>query len=472
VDEFSEKILKFIEENRLILRGEPIIVGVSGGVDSVVLLHVLNHISPIIDFKIVVAHFNHCLRGNESDEDERFVGELASKLNLPFRSGSGDVRLLKEKEKYSLEMAARRLRHEFLVSVAREFGSKKIALAHHSDDQVELFFLRLLRGAGPSGLRGMKPMAPSPVDHEITIIRPLLKITRSEIEKYAHENYLDYRIDSTNKDTYFLRNKIRNELIPLLKLEYQCSIENIVHRIIDILDTDEDFIREEAEKWTVQRNPEFTNLHPALQRKIIQMQLSAIGVEPEYSLIENLRNNLNKQVSAENDVMLILNNQGIIEILGHRNEFLPDQQKLSLNSDKGEVAFMDSKIRWEVIPSNFDERDQQVAEKINNIVKSKPSNVEYFDFEKVGNEIVLRHWKEGDRFKPIGMKSEVKLQDLFINLKIPRAYRHESIVAQTKDDKIFWVEGMRISEDFKLTPATKKILRWEIIRSINHNFKK
>lgn len=464
MDELKEKVLKFIQENRLISKGETIIVGVSGGVDSVVLLHLLNQISPVVDFKIVVAHFNHCLRGNESDEDERFVSELAARLNLPFKSGSGDVHLLTEKEKCSLEMAARRLRHEFLASVAHEYGSNKIALAHHSDDQVELFFLRLLRGAGPSGLRGMKPISPSPVDREIIIIRPLLRNTRKEIEKFAHENYLDYRIDSTNEGMYFLRNKIRNELIPLLKLEYQCSIEKIVHRVIDILDVDEDFIQQQAEKWMAHRDTPFSNLHPALQRKIIQLQLSAIGVEPEYSLIEKLRNNLNTQISADNGVILSLDNQGIAKVIEQRFEFLPVQQKVLLDAEKGEIVFNGAKIRWEIVPSSFDHINSQNAEMITNIIKNKPPNVEYFDFEKVGSEIVLRHWQEGDRFIPIGMKIEIKLQDLFTNLKVPRSSRHELIVAQTKEGKIFWVEGIRISEDFKLTPATKKILKWELIR--------
>lgn len=466
MDQFQENILKFINENRLIAKGETIIAGVSGGVDSIVLLHLLHYFQQILDFKVVVAHFNHGLRGNESDEDERFVGELAAKLNLPFKSGAGNVHNLMEKEKYSLEMAARRLRHEFLASVAREYGSRKIALAHHSDDQVELFFLRLLRGAGPSGLRGMKPIAPSPVARDIMIIRPLLKTTKKEIEKYAHENYLDYRTDSSNRSLYFLRNKIRNELIPLLKLEYQTSLEKIILREIDILDSDEDFIQKEAEKWLKIRDPMFKDLHPALQRKIIQLQLSSLNIEPDYFLIEKLRNNLNTQISADNGVILYIDEKGNLKIQEPPIIFSHAEQDILLERANGEIKFDNARICWEIIPLEV-KKTFAHSITIENLLKQKPKNVEYFDYEKVGKEIILRHWQEGDRFTPIGMKSEIKLQDLFTNLKIPRISRHELIIAQTKEGKIFWVEGLRISEEFKLTPTTKKILKWKLIREDN-----
>src|SRR5580658_4177539 len=173
--------------------GQKILAAVSGGVDSMVLLHALKISSAARRWKLIVAHFNHGLRGRASDADEAFVRKAAAALKLSFVAGRADSKKYAKGSKLSIEMAGRKLRHEFLANAAQERKIKCVALAHHADDQVELFFLRLLRGAGGSGLAGMKWRSPSPVDKRITLIRPLLDYSKAELERFARDNKIRYR---------------------------------------------------------------------------------------------------------------------------------------------------------------------------------------------------------------------------------------------------------------------------------------
>ena len=174
VNEFLQRAETEIQKRQMLPRGQKILAAVSGGADSLVLLHVLHSHAPKYRWKISVAHFNHRLRGRASDADEKLVHRTARKLSLPFYVAGADVKKFAAQSKISVEMAARKLRHEFLARVAREQKNSVVALAHHADDQVELFFLRVLRGAGGEGLAGMKWQSSSPANWKITLVRPLL----------------------------------------------------------------------------------------------------------------------------------------------------------------------------------------------------------------------------------------------------------------------------------------------------------
>src|SRR4051812_37580077 len=220
---------------RLIAPNQPLLIAVSGGVDSMVLLDLLQRRAKQFGWRLRVAHLNHQLRGKSSDADERLVKNRANGFGLPISSERISVAELARRKKLSIEMAAREARHDFLARTARNHGIGTICLAHQADDQVELFFLRLLRGSSPEGLVGMDEIGPSPADAKLRLVRPLLKYTKNQILEYARVEKIKFREDRTNQSIDFLRNRIRHELIPLLEQNYQPAIRKIIDRFMDLL---------------------------------------------------------------------------------------------------------------------------------------------------------------------------------------------------------------------------------------------
>jgi tRNA(Ile)-lysidine synthase len=429
-----------------------ILVAVSGGVDSMVLLHLLKSLSSEQRWKLIVAHFNHCLRGRASDGDEAFVRQAAGAMELPFVSKRADVRKFAKGSKLSLEMAARKLRHEFFAKAARERKVKTVALAHHADDQVELFFLRLLRGAGGSGLAGMKWRSTSPVDKIISLVRPLLDLTKDELEQYAYENRIRYREDATNFEPDFLRNRIRNELLPLLHKYYQPALSKTVLRLMEIVGAEANVVEDIAQTWLGQEKRKFDLIPPAIQRQVLKLHLIELGVAADFDLVESLRRSANQPVTVFANLSVARDEQGNVHLREQQAPKFSENELAVPLSQTGAAVFGGARFKWRLMAQKRMQAPFVRAPK-------KPG-VEFFDAGKMGKEIILRHWRAGDRLQPIGLKAPVKLQDLFTNQKIPRAQRHKLVVAET-DGKIFWVEGLRISEHFKLTPQTKRQLIWQ-----------
>ncbi len=454
VSEFLQRAESEIRNRRLFLRGQKILVAVSGGADSLVLLHVLNTLAKKHRWKISIAHFNHQLRGAASDADEKLVRQTAGKLRLPFFGESGEVAKFAARSKISVEMAARKLRHEFLARVARERKIPAVALAHHADDQVELFFLRLLRGAGGAGLAGMKWRSPSPADKQIALARPLLNFSKTDLLAFAGENKIRFRDDASNFAADFLRNRIRNELLPLLRKHYQPGLDKTVLRLMEIVGADADFVSETARQW-LQTMRGFDQLSTAVQRKVLQQQLTGLGLLPDFETVERLRESPGKWVSASHNLSVARNAAG--EVCCRENpasEFNPAELNLNLQGTAGRVEFGGRKFRWQI---RLQKKIQLPSKRL---AGRPPAPTEFFDADKIGEAIVLRHWRAGDRFQPIGRQAAAKLQDLFVNAKFPRARRRNLILAATAAGEIFWVEGLRISENFKLSPDTTRRLVW------------
>jgi tRNA(Ile)-lysidine synthase len=468
VTDLLQRVESSIQNRKLILRGEKILIAVSGGLDSMVLLHALKILSAKHKWKIIVVHFNHQLRGRASDADEKLVRRVAAKMKLPIVVENADVKSFAKKSKLSIEMTARKLRHEFLARIARERKIKIIALAHHADDQVELFFLRLLRGSGSEGLAGMKWQSPSPADKAISLIRPLLDFSKAELLDFARENKIQFRDDATNFSNDFLRNRIRNELLPLLRKNYQQALNQTILRAMEISGAESEFVSRSSERQFAQISQsqlrsavikEFENEPTAIQRHILQMQLAQNGIAANFDLIELLRQSANQFVSIGANVSVARNGFGKIQL---REESKPDFNANELVADlsgrAGEVIFSGTKFNWQRIGS----RRRSLHQKKTESGKRKAgASQEFFDADKVGNKTILRHWRAGDRFQPIGMKSPKKLQDLFVNAKIPREQRRNLILAEAENGEIFWVEGLRISENFKITSQTKRQLVWK-----------
>jgi len=454
VSEFLQRVEVEIQNRQLVSRSQKILVAVSGGADSLVLLHVLVSLAEKNRWQISVAHFNHQLRGLASDADERLVKRTAEKLRLKFFNSGADVKRFATRSKISVEMAARKLRHEFLARVAREHKISTIALAHHADDQAELFFLRLLRGAGGEGLAGMKWVSRSPVDKKLLLIRPFLGFTKIDLLAYAQAQAVSFREDASNASADFLRNRVRHELLPLLAEKYQPGIYQTVTRLMEIVGTEAEFVSAAAHQWLAKPSPAFEHLAWAVQRQVVNQQLHAHGVTADFELVEQLRRQMGKFISVGKDLFVAC----VAGKLNWRTTAAEifNPAALTVSLAKRTVQFGGRKFSWS--------RELVRSGQGGGPVKARMSALELlesFDADEVGLNIILRHWRSGDRFQPIGMPKAVKLQDLFVNAKIPAARRHELILATTAAGEIFWVEGLRIGEQFKLTRETKAKLEWK-----------
>jgi tRNA(Ile)-lysidine synthase len=438
-----QQVAAAVQRQRLFADGQRILVAVSGGLDSIVLVHILHHLARARRWRMVVAHFNHQLRGRSSDADERLVVLTAKQLRLPVVVGRGDVKAFAAEQKLSIEMAAREMRHRFLAQTARRRRMGVVALAHHAGDQAELFFVRLLRGAALEGIAGMRPLSVSPADKTVQLARPLLDIDRAALEAYVRDQKLSFREDATNRDTAFLRNRVRHDLIPSLK-QYQPGVEQTISRLMQIARADSDLVGRLAQDWLERRSVPFHTLESAVQRRCIALQLVSLRVSPEFDLIERLRLAPGTTVIASGDNPLQLECEtGTVTraAVGQQAVFRLEQVRFSLD-EPGSAQFGRLQFHWSFQPGN-------------RLPARKPDNCEWFDADLVGPEILLRHWKPGDRFQPIGMSSPVKLQDFLTNMKKPRAVRVSLVITEDAAGQIFWVQGCRIPKCTKslLPPA-------------------
>ena len=452
MSELLQRVESSADRRRLFARGQKILVAVSGGADSLVLLYALHALAPRHRWQLSVAHFNHRLRGRASDADEQLVRQTARKLRLKCFTDSADVKAFAARAKISVEMAARKFRHQFLARTARAQKIATVALAHHADDQVELFFLRLLRGTGGEGLAGMKWRSLSAADQTIALVRPLLDFSKTELLAFARENKIRFRDDASNFAADFLRNRIRHELLPLLRKKYQPAVDRTVLRLMDVAGTEAEFVGAVAARILhrkLKTKKPFAELPLAIQRRLIRHQLIALRIPPEFALVEQLRETPDQAVSVTTGVTVTRDAAGQISCQQPPTAaFNAAELKVKLAGKRGQLPFAGQEFSWALKP---------VAG-----TRGRATRLtELFDADKVGGEIILRHWRAGDRFQPIGLKSAVKLQDLFVNAKIPAARRRTLVLATTRTGEIFWVPGLRIGERFKLTPATRRQLVWQ-----------
>lgn len=454
------RLQRHVADQHLIKRGTRLVVAVSGGVDSMVLLRLLHALAPEFHWQLSVAHFNHGLRGRASAADQRLVQKIARRLRLPCDVGAANVRQAASAAGVSLEMAARQARHTFLVECARRRRARVVALAHHADDQVELFLMRLLRGAGGAGLAGMKPRSPSPVDRTIRLVRPLLPLTKADLLACAQAMRWPFREDASNALAEFERNWVRHELLPRMRRR-QPAVDQSILRSMEIVGAEADFVSRAAEACLAglafpadATVPAFAQLHPAVQRRVLQQELRSLGVEPTWTVVESLRERAGQRVNVGPQLGVMRGTDGKVSILKDvLLEFEPQAQVICLNSGVTHGCQQLGKVRVEWRLRRCAQRGVSIRQ---------PAR-EVFDAERVGARMVLRHWRPGDRYQPMGMPQAVKLQDWFTNRKIPAARRRQLVLAESECGEVFWVEGERISEACKVTAATRKVveIRWK-----------
>ncbi|MDM8001092.1 MAG: tRNA lysidine(34) synthetase TilS [Dehalococcoidia bacterium] len=306
-DRLAETVRRFILQNRLVEPGEKVVVGVSGGADSICLLHILFRLRQRLGITLHVAHLNHLLRGAESDSDAKYVSGVAHRLGVPATVESRDVKTYQSAHRLSLEDAARQVRYQFFAQVVQEVGAGRVAVGHTVDDQAETILMHLIRGAGPAGLLGMRALTAwkSPGVEGLTVIRPLLSVSREETQAYCRRRRLVPHEDSSNLSLSAFRNRVRQELVPLLQA-YNPRISEALARMSDTLAMEQDFIEDcVSEIWpqvtseedgaiTLERKS-VVMLHPAVQRHLLRRVVrQVVGdlEDIEWKHIEQMRDGL------------------------------------------------------------------------------------------------------------------------------------------------------------------------------------
>ena len=449
-----ETVVNNIEEYNLIRKDENIVVAVSGGADSMALLYALIEYKKNLDFNIIIAHVNHGVRGEAADADQEFVRRKSKELDIPFYTIDVDMDAYAKKHKVTSEEAGRFLRYKFFRQIIKEKESGKIAVAHNKNDQAETLLLRIMRGTGIDGLRGMDFISGD-------IIRPLLNISRDEIEKYIEENKIDTVLDKTNLMPIYNRNKVRLELLPYIEANFNPNIVDGLWRLSRSSKLDVSYLEEITEKKykflmkceskhsiILDRAlfcKESLSLKSRLIRKCIdkiQGNLQGIGENHITSLVELFDSNeTGKQLNLPNGIIGRISYDDLII----EKESLKKTQDFDYNLFEGDNDFpeLGISISLSIYP--------------NKLPMSRDKNIKQFDFDKLKGNLRIRNRKNGDRFVPFGMSGYKKIKDYFIDNKIPRDMR-DKIPLLVDDENIIWIVGYAMSDLYKVSADTKNTL--------------
>ncbi|MDA9228352.1 tRNA lysidine(34) synthetase TilS [Flavobacteriales bacterium] len=428
----KNKFLHYINEHKLFDNKSKILLAISGGIDSVCLANIFIR----LEYDIELAHCNFKLREGESDQDETFVSDLANKYKIPFHSISFETNNYALSNKLSIQMAARDLRYKWLEKVRQEISADYIAIAHNQNDNIETFFINIINGTGLKGLRAIQ-------NKNNFIVRPLMFASRDQIEEYVKSESLNFREDSSNISKKYLRNKVRHDLIPLLK-ELNPSIENIITDEIEIIKNTYSIFKEQVDRVVEEISCQTDYGIKISKKELLKLKpintylyetLNAFGFSDLKSIKNSILTKPGKQFFSKSHRLLIDREFIFIEKIEDRffKDILIDESTLILNSPLN--------ISFRI--SSEDHID-------------KIKGTACFDYERLVFPLVIRKWKSGDKFIPSGMKGFKKLSDFFIDNKINRLLKEKTLLLCSNDD-IIWVIGSRIDERYKATSKTKKM---------------
>jgi len=465
VERIRAKVERTIGADSMLEPGHRVLVAVSAGPDSVVLLHMLLEAAPAMDLELAVAHLNHCLRGSQSDADEDFVRRLAADAGLKFYCRKQNVAGLKKISGLSLEAAGRQARYAFLEEVAEKNGFDRIALGHQADDNAEQLLLHLLRGSGPAGLAGIPPVRGR-------LIRPLIDLTRSEIMTWAEFHGLEYRRDASNDDLRFTRNRVRHRLLPMLEKEFNPNARAVLHRTARLLRQEQQWLgaldARWAEKVAVARRP-----------GAIDIEAAALNCMPPAQARRVLRH-------LAGELMGYLRGFTSVHIEALLALCAPDKEGRQLHLPLGIRARRDGPLLR--ISFRQDEPAKPTAEPWSLAVMpeaGRPLQVDLpgggrleirimapgpetfrqvtghheacFDMDRLVMPLTVRNFRKGDRIRPFGLDGSQKLKKLFIDRKIPRRQR-SGIPLVVSGDRIIWAAGIRRAAHAPVTGNTRRIL--------------
>jgi tRNA(Ile)-lysidine synthase len=459
----EQRVFDFIRQHRLLSASQKLVVAVSGGADSVCLLHILVSLKERLKLRLQIAHLNHQLRDAESEADADYVLDLARKLGIPATIERRDVKAYQKKMRLSLEEAAREVRYRFLAEVAGATRARRVAVGHTRDDHIETILMHLIRGAGTRGMRGLQPATEWPSKNgKLIVIRPLLEISHQETEDYCRQHQLAPRLDASNLSLSPLRNRIRQQLLPLLQ-GYNPGIAEALLRTGRIAGDDIDFLDKETTRlWAkiAQQEGEaiildkknLDRLPPTLQRYLLRASVERLigsAKDIEMRHIEEMMALLDKPAGKRLSLP-----GGLIFATGYDqytlatgiNDLSPLPRlggEIPLNIP-GQTKLTGWRIEADMIePQDMTEKDDFTA---------------YLDLSKSGDNLTVRARKRGDRFQPLGLPRPKKLGEFMIDAKIPQAWRKD-IPIVCSPSQIVWVVGWRIDERVKVTEKTKKVLR-------------
>ncbi|MBA4367408.1 MAG: tRNA lysidine(34) synthetase TilS [Desulfobacterium sp.] len=476
--QFLKKVENTILFYNMVQSQDTILIAVSGGPDSVALLYALHHLSSCLSLKLGVAHVNHQLRAEDAEMDEQFVQSLAQQMDVPFHLKKCDVHHYAKTNRLSLEDAARKVRYDFFSNTLQKNEYLRVATAHHLDDNAELILMNLIRGSGKSGISGIPPI------RQKIIIRPLIQVSRKEIMTFLSENKLPYRLDQTNQDISFTRNRIRHRLIPELQSSYNPKIIEALNRMSSIIQQEEEWIENMVDHET-------SRLIVSSKDQSIQISISGFIEKPmplqrriARKITQKAKGNLQKITLRHIDEILLL----ISKAIGNSQLHLPDNLLVNIS---GNLACWSIRKRVARPPKDDQKKPtdlifcytisdldgspktimiHEIGVKIQFSILSRihvfeldqqQKNVALMDMNQIHFPLTIRNCIPGDRFTPLGMTGSQKISKYFINHKVPRKDRTEKPLLLC-ENRIIWLAGYQIDNSMKITPATNMILKTEL----------
>jgi len=463
------KIRQSIEWHRLFLTGQHILVAVSGGADSVALLVSLHDLAPWLAAGLTAAHLNHRIRGKEADDDAAFVKALSARLDIPYVEGCCDVPRRARRKGLSLEMAAREARYAFFSGVARKVGADVVATAHTADDQAETILLKLTRGAGSRGLSGI---ARETVLNGLRVVRPMLNVTRREIIAFLRDRRFSWREDVSNRDLSFLRNRVRHEILPLLESKLNPKVRRALLHAAEILGGEDKWMEDIATSILADctsavsdgLNVETLKRHPlAARRRALRLWLAASGVPPD--LID---------FDTVNRVDLLLcAKKGSGHVTVAKNRIVKRQYEQLL---VGENRFTSATAKFResvTVPGETllaENRLRVITCLARGVIKARSARAGILParasirLSAIGRrKLFVRSWRPGDRMKPLGLKGSKKLQDIFVDEKVPEEHRVEVPLFECAG-QIIWLPGYRVATGWEVKDRAVTALQINVER--------